>query len=259
MAEPFAPPVERNASQEAPFDTTEHVASAGAADGAADNPWVPGYTDEGYPYWFNQLTGESSWTEPPEAAAAREMAEGGGVGQSAEAVAQNDASAPFATEGESGDAAELFGGVAPADGAPFEPSGIAKQDSASADAGAGTEPAADVPSHPWVAGYTDEGYPYWFNQQTGESSWYEPPEVAAAREAAEGAERAAANGVDEGESEAAVIDKTVAPDAPPTEAVMPAVTDSGAAAGSDLFGGSQPSTSLPASTPASPTASGAST
>ena len=42
-----------------------------AAEGTAyaevpiDSPWVgPGYTDEGYPYWYNNLTGESSWVDP---------------------------------------------------------------------------------------------------------------------------------------------------------------------------------------------------
>ena len=28
------------------------------------SPWVVGYTEEGYPYWFNTVTGESSWTIP---------------------------------------------------------------------------------------------------------------------------------------------------------------------------------------------------
>ena len=36
---------------------------AAAAD-QASSPWVVGYTEEGYTYWFNTVTGESSWTNP---------------------------------------------------------------------------------------------------------------------------------------------------------------------------------------------------
>lgn len=30
---------------------------------------------------------------------------------------------------------------------------------------------------PWVLDYTVDGQPYWYNYDTGESSWYQPEEV----------------------------------------------------------------------------------
>jgi len=38
----------------------------------------------------------------------------------------------------------------------------------------GAEVSADVPESPWVQGWTEEGYAYWFNTITGESSWEDP-------------------------------------------------------------------------------------
>ena len=56
-------------------DEAQDVAYAGEA-AVSDSPWVgPGYTDEGYPYWYNQLTGESSWIDPHAPPAAAEGAE----------------------------------------------------------------------------------------------------------------------------------------------------------------------------------------
>ena len=35
-----------------------------AAAGLEESPWVVGYTEEGHQYWYNNLTGESSWYDP---------------------------------------------------------------------------------------------------------------------------------------------------------------------------------------------------
>ena len=37
--------------------------------GAAQSPWVQGWNEQGFPYWFNTLTGEASWSAPEEAVA----------------------------------------------------------------------------------------------------------------------------------------------------------------------------------------------
>ena len=53
---------------------------------ASESPWVSGYNEEGYQYWFNNITGESSWYPPEgfEAAADGQQAagttEGGAMG-----------------------------------------------------------------------------------------------------------------------------------------------------------------------------------
>ena len=62
--------------------------------------------------------------------------------------------------GDTGGDAALFGGVPASD-----PYGQA-------------QPAAASQGH-WSTGYTPEGFQYWYNELTGESSWYPPAEDAA--------------------------------------------------------------------------------
>ena len=101
----------------------------------------PGYNEEGYPYWFNTLTGESSWTAPPE----QQVAE-----TAPAAVAARSALAASSA----GDVSELFGA-----GGATNISGDAlgaASPSASADARSEGVRADEVPSS---AGVSDQATP----------------------------------------------------------------------------------------------------
>ena len=62
--------------------------------------------------------------------------------------------------GAADDTASLFGGAAPG----YDPYG---------------QPAAAAAPQgsPWTTGFTPEGFQYWFNESTGESSWYPPADM----------------------------------------------------------------------------------
>ena len=67
-------------------------------------------------------------------------------------------------------ASELFGGPAQ------EPYAYT-DDSQQVQEGYDYQYDAAAESSPWVLDYTVEGHPYWYNYDTGESSWYEPEQV----------------------------------------------------------------------------------
>ena len=262
------------------------AAGEAAVDGAAaasESPWVSGYNEEGYQYWFNNITGESSWY-PPEgfeadgqhaAAATEEQPSAGGefaeeplqeaeipaFGGQQPAEEADDGStffgssgAPNAAEADISDmfgvpppmatpmapppttttkeppptandlfsppkkgTTELFKGGTPRMGEPPPEQQPVEADPFAEPEGAGpaptdlsgrfaqqqtTEPpppqteevvaaqpeeqqtaiegggdeaaAAGLEESPWVVGYTEEGHQYWYNNLTGESSWYDP-------------------------------------------------------------------------------------
>eukprot|EP00900_Chrysochromulina_parva_P004036 jgi/Chrpa1/13633/Chrysochromulina_OHIO_Genome00020886-RA len=58
-------PVMRAMMEAAAAEAEVEAEGTAYAEVPVDSPWVgPGYTDEGYPYWYNNLTGESSWVDP---------------------------------------------------------------------------------------------------------------------------------------------------------------------------------------------------
>ena len=181
---------------------------------------MPGQTEEGYAYWYNTLTGESSWEAPPEvqqaqqaqeeqpaavaeeavaseAAAADEWGGGDEFGLSApeppppeevaaEVPAPTEAPAPAEEAVEAAGAATAVEAEAvaevPPPAAAEEVPAPAKRSAAAADAAA--DGAAAAEASPWVPGQTEEGYAYWYNTLTGESSWEAPPEVQQAQQEA---------------------------------------------------------------------------
>ena len=82
-------------------------------------------------------------------------------------------------------ASDLFGGAAPASQEDTGSLGVANGSAAALPA-AESQPAVAEAESPWITDYTPEGYRYWYNTATGESSWY-PPEGEQSAAAAPGA------------------------------------------------------------------------
>ena len=88
--------------------------------------------------------------------------------------------------GSSGDTSDLFAAA----GAAIASAGGDSKASAMPQGANGAPPASET--HPWVAGTNDEGYPYWYNTETGESAWELPPNAGGGGAGAAGGAAAAA-------------------------------------------------------------------
>ena len=87
------------------------AAGEAAVDGAAagtESPWVMGYNEQGYQYWFNNITGESSWYPP-------EGFEADGQHAAAATEEQPSAGGEFAEEPLQEAEIPAFGGQQPAE------------------------------------------------------------------------------------------------------------------------------------------------
>jgi len=161
-----APQEEEAQLQHAPDDTSNNEAPTGDDDDG-DNAdvhaiWEAVQDDEGRTYYYNTVSGESSWEAPPGFT-------GGGVGGAASAAA-----AAADDDDEDGHAAQAQG---ESTSAPAAAAAAASEAGAEAEAEGQGQPSssADQPQR-WTGYKDDEGRTYYYNEATGETQWERPVE-----------------------------------------------------------------------------------
>ena len=129
--------------------------------------WVESVTEEGYTYWHNTQTGESTWEPPSGAAPALSGAE--------------SPTAPPETEASAGGACKVPAALA----SPGAADTSRESNDVTTEAG-GAAGYCAAANEPWIEGVDDAGFAYWYNSLTGESVWERPAqplsEVASAHE-----------------------------------------------------------------------------
>jgi len=182
----------------------DYDAGEGYESAEEQEEWTKYETDDGTPYWYNNFNGESTWEDPTAngGAAAEEeyQAEAEVPVEVEETTGEQQAAPPTAVEEVGGEdlaaSTEEWAEYADDDGYPYwynnvtgestyeNPLGtsVAVGSSAQEDSAYNYDVDTNQQSEEggatlWSEYYDDDGYPYYYNSETGESTYEKPPDI----------------------------------------------------------------------------------